>query len=285
MKTRIINLLELNDDPKIKDIIKKTCKDNPITIYTDYRDFENIEKLVTSSKTVDHFIEKIDDSYMEYVNECEYELFKMIKEKLLSSNFNCDDLSPSLITYIQDYIYENCEYDLGYDEYLNHKIKVNLFLKYKDSNDMWDDDFDRTSVLEFLRNCGYTNPKTILKNLLKKSFTTDDKFLDSLRIELFNMFTIQINTLCFIGEMSIKDYYKLKSDSKATVTLPVDVTGGLVDPYNGGGSVLNFILNKPVTIKATNVDKIFVENGDNDGYTVDQIYGLTSSSYKLLTIN
>ena len=82
--------------------------------------------------------------------------------------------------------------------------------------------------------------------------------------------------LCFIASVSIDDYFKLLEKNRL-FTIKKDVVCGLVDKYNGGGSVLELELEKDITINTNNIE-VLIEGVDR--YTVDEIYGLVSSCYK-----
>ena len=207
----------------------------------------------------------------------------MIAGRLLEKYPEADKISDDLMVVINDYVCAYTPIDLPIDMFLNSTIRVNIFVKFDKSNDAWQDEFDYTTLVGLLKRLGYKKPKTILKNLRSPNYKICDPFLRSIQNEMYNAYTNQINLLCFIGKMTIKEYYKCIENPNTIITFPKNVTCGFVDPHNGGGSILGIELPEDLSIKYTNVIYTLVENS-NQHYTVDDIYGLTGECYKELKI-
>lgn len=285
METRTITYLELKDDEtNIENFIKEEIRKNPINVYVDYRDFEGLQELVVKCDTKDEFLDQIYEAYQDGIGEEEYELAKLIALELLEKYKGYDDVAPDLWDYIQQGVWDYVEVSLPWDQFLHQQIRVNLFVTYYYSDDAFNEELDYTTLAEFIKRLGYSSPKRTLKSLCKPDYRSEDRFLDSLHQEILNSYSNQINHLCFIGKITIEDYYKLSLDTGASITFPKDVTCGFVDPYNGGGSILGIIMPKEFTVKGSNIDKIIVER-TKQKYSVDAIYGLTPECYVDLKVN
>lgn len=285
METKTFTYLELEDDKtNIDNFIKEEIRKNPIDVYVDYRDFEGLQDLVLKCDTKDEFCDHIYEAYQDYIGEEEYELARLIAYELIEKYEGYDYVSSNLYDYIQQSVWDYDIVSVPYEQFLRQQIRVNLFVSYYYSDDAFNEELDYTTLAEFIKRLGYSSPKRTLKRLCKPDYRSDDRFLDSLHQEIINSYPNQINHLCFIGKITIEDYYKLSLDITATVTFPKDVTCGFVDPYNGGGSILGIIMPKEFTVKGSNVDKIIIER-TKQKYSVDSIYGLVPECYVDLKVN
>lgn len=287
MKERKLRLLELSDDEAhINEMLDSFLGDNPINFYTDYHDFEDIEKLVVKYETLEEFEDAIYQSYengiYEYVSELECDAISFIKEGYQ----DYDDLSEELVDYIRDYVQDNATINIPYDDYLNYLIRVNMFITFKSSTDAETLPYDKKTMSKILEKLGYVQTLTTLKEVEKADYKSDDRFLMSIHNEIINSFQEQYNYFCVIGEISIKEYFKIKANPRSTfIKFNHYNYCGFVDPYNGGGSVLGIELPKdnPLTCKGLNVIKMLVEHS-GEKYTVDDIYGLTSKCYQRIEV-
>jgi hypothetical protein len=283
MEIKELKYLELEDDREgISTFIQDEAKKEYIDIYVDYRDLEGLESLVRSCDTKWEFCDKIYESYEESINEQQYDIARNISAKL-ADKYKCDDVSNSLFEYIQEGVWDFTTVNIPYDQFLRQEIKVNIFVTYNNSNDAWEDEFDYTTLTKFITNLGYKKPKTLLKSCMKCSYKGDDKFLKSLQDEFLNAWSSQINLLCFIGKVSIDDFYDIDLSTDKYVSIPKDVTCGFVDPYNGGGSVLAIELPHEYKIRTSDIKLMLIEHS-KDAYTVDSIYGLVPEAYKNLKV-
>lgn len=284
METKIFKYLTLEDDEAaINSLIVKLCHDDKIDFYPDYRDLEDLEKLVGKCTEQYLFEDQIYEAWQDPIFEEQYDIARLIASELIKK-YNCDGVSDSLFAHIQDAVSELVEIDLHIKEYLDQLIKVNLFITYQDSQEACYSNFDYKTLKAFLIKLGYAKPMQLIKMCEKGEYLGKDPFLQSLQTEIENAFKTQINNLCFIGWMTIEEYYKCKNNpTKTLITIPKNATGGFVDYHSGGGSVLDLDLPKDITIKASSLETILVE-GCNMKYTVDSIYGLTSQCYKRLIV-
>ena len=122
----------------------------------------------------------------------------------------------------------------------------------------------------------YTKNHLSKKDIKQIEEIKENKFLSSLLNEIENCYLDSPRDLCFIAKITIRDYFKLLEKNK-TFIIKNNAMCGLVDSYNGGGSVLEIELLKDIKINTNDID-IKIEGLDN--YTVDQIYGLTGDCFR-----
>lgn len=287
MKEKTLHLLELDDDKMgIINLLKEETKDTTIEPYVDYRDFEGVERLVVKCKTLDEFECELQEVYDEDIAYEQNELIEELVKKVKSVYTGYDDLSDNLYDYISEYVYNEVNVRYPFEEYLSHQIKVNMFITYGNSTDAETDELDYKTLSKILEKLDYARPKTLLKELRKMEYKGDDPFLKSLQNEIINAYPTQFNYLTFIGEITIREYYKILENPIGTRIHFRSINYcGFVDPYNGGGSILGIDLpkDKGLTCKGSNVYKLLVE-GSGQQYTVDQIYGLTSNCYQSIEV-
>lgn len=121
------------------------------------------------------------------------------------------------------------------------------------------------------------------KNPYDKRFemftATHSKFLSTVCQELDNM-GYSFGVVTVLANMSMNDYAKmLQQDSE--VTMPKGCMLGVFAPWNGSGSVLEIELDKDFTFKCEDILDVQIEGVKPDqGYTVNQTYGLVSSAWQ-----
>lgn len=121
------------------------------------------------------------------------------------------------------------------------------------------------------------------KNSYDKRFemftATHSKFLSTVCQELDNM-GYSFGVVTVLANMSMNDYAKmLQQDSE--VTMPKGCMLGVFAPWNGSGSVLEIELDKDFTFKREDIFDVQIEGVKPDqGYTVNQTYGLVSSAWQ-----
>lgn len=121
------------------------------------------------------------------------------------------------------------------------------------------------------------------KNSYDKRFemftATHSKFLSTVCQELDNM-GYSFGVVTVLANMSMNDYAKmLQQDSE--VTMPKGCMLGVFAPWNGSGSVLEIELDKDFTFNREDIYDVQIEGVKPDqGYTVNQTYGLVSSAWQ-----
>ena len=114
-----------------------------------------------------------------------------------------------------------------------------------------------------------------LKDALENG--TDNKFLKSVCNEIYNA-TSSLNCLVFLCEATLKQLMSFTPE--CTITINKCYSCGLFDAVNGGGSILEIELEKPVVIPGNYVGEFTVDEGSRYGYGVDDVYGLTGEAYE-----
>lgn len=282
----ITRQLELNDDKaNIDNIIDEVINQNKtISIYTDYRDFDNLPYII---KTLDNVNELIEELIRMYDEEVCFELQeiedKVIQKLILTYGELFSNISYSLREYISLRVMEEVEVNYPVDEFLNAYVKVNIVITFNDSYNAETYDFDYKTLYHLLKKLGYKKPMTILKSMLDGEYKDgEDKFLNSLNNEIINAYTGQYNFLTFVGNVKIKDYFNLiDKTSNTTIELDGKHYGGFFDMYNGGGSVFGITLPKPLKVNSKDIRMVLLEDDkQSQTYTVKDVYGLSRKCYQ-----
>ena len=108
---------------------------------------------------------------------------------------------------------------------------------------------------------------------------THNKFLSTVCQELDNM-GYSFGVVTVLANMNMNDYAKMLQQGSA-VTMPKGSMIGIFAPWNGSGSVLDIELEKDFTFKREDISDVQIEGVKPDqGYTVNQTYGLVSSAWQ-----
>lgn len=108
---------------------------------------------------------------------------------------------------------------------------------------------------------------------------THSKFLSTVCQELDNM-GYSFGVVTVLANMSMNDYAKMLQQG-SEVTMPKGCMLGVFAPWSGSGSVLEIELDKDFTFKREDISDVQIEGVKPDqGYTVDQTYGLVSSAWQ-----
>lgn len=278
---------------KICELFTDYCEKNNKTlyVYTDYRDFENVEYLLKNCNDIDDFIIKVDDAYCEAKDYLRDEYIEQFIKTLSNRYKHYIDDNNMRYNELLDIMYDYIDIVTPAGQFLSQKIKVNLFcfegasgyenkfLKYLlHSQGLKLKDYPYLNKLfEYRVNCyggGWSlskKEKAQLERDMKKS-----EFIKSLYKEAINLCVDYPRCLAIATRLTIQDYFMLKNEQK-DIVVHKNNTIGLVDMYNGGGSILDIRLNNEILIKNKNISCIKVEGIDK--YTIDNIYGLCSSCF------
>ena len=141
-------------------------------------------------------------------------------------------------------------------------------------------------MTEYLKSQGYTD-KDLIDAIANG---TDDNFLKAVVEECLN--TYGMCGLTVLAKMDIDTYHKLmklKANNQGSITINASATDsfGLFDPWNGSGSLLELPIKNSMTVPTSNIHNIQVEGSDDNGYTVDEVYGLTGDAWNkdAVTVN
>lgn len=284
-------------EEKLEKEIIEYLKGQKEYIYTDYRDFEDVEKLLEKYNTIDDFVDMIVDSYYDYAGDIQDDYVNnIIKE------FNLDDDNRDEV---HELVNEYLEIEYPTEEFLNQEIKVNIMCNfYNESNSDFIDngwlrwllqsqgyklkDYPALKALAECRclvpagNGFYKDPNDTdeLKEELKKD-KYKNKFINSIVDELINLYHEYMRSFTLLGKMTIKEYFSFKEGNLKTIYFKKDIMCGLFNAWSGCGSILEIQLEKDIKINVKNIFHIQVENIKNDypSYTVDDVYGLVGSCW------
>lgn len=112
---------------------------------------------------------------------------------------------------------------------------------------------------------------------------SESKFVNSVVEELENNTAEAMSglTACVsVDWKTLETLYKAHHNGGAgAVKLDVGTTLGLVNIWNGSGSILGIELEKPFTISTGDIQSIQLDDGNNGNYTVNEIFGMGSDAW------
>lgn len=197
---------------------------------------------------------------------------------------------------IEDYLQEEYEVNLVLDTGdQNTDYGENNFWPHYDSNGINDKISKESSLLWLIRQQGRT--KTDLRRVFREIARTgksEDKLLKSVHQEVANA-SSWMNAVTFLVTMTLEDILRIneaiaKRDEKGfqydpskrphvgEIVIPKSCMCGLVDFWNGAGSVLEIELEKDVVLPLR-----YLRSADPDDwehYSVSDVYGMCSSAWK-----
>lgn len=233
------------------------------------------------------------------------EVIDIIQERLQ------EDIEEDLSLSLYDQIYEQAgeimfpEYP--FEEYLKEQYLVNLIVDTGDANtDFSDNNFaphyasggelrieKESSLLWLVKQQG--RKKRDLLHVIKKDGRTEDPFLESVYQEVANASSC-MNALTFLVKMRMEDILSMQealnrrdkdgftSDAKkrpdvGIIVIPKSCRCGLVDYWNGAGSVLDIALEKDVILPIKYLRSAEPDAWEN--YSIHSIYGMCDSAWKV----
>ena len=181
--------------------------------------------------------------------------------------------------------------DLNFDYTLN-----NVYPHY--NSDIDEEIDDRASLVWLASTQGYS--KEQLEKVLKEELYDGSKFLKSVHEEVLNT-SAHMNCLTFLANITLEDAMKLKEriveDRKLKsesgswyepqdrlgidfITIDKRAECGLFDTWNGGGGLLEIVLEEDIKLPLKYIDSIEVDKSNTRGYGVADVYGLDSSPWR-----
>lgn len=117
------------------------------------------------------------------------------------------------------------------------------------------------------------------------SIKSGNTFVDTVVDELNYCSSTSMNELTALVSASGKDLLNLLesvADGKGFVSLPKQTEIGLFNEWNGGGAMLEIALEKDAVLPVSYIRNLQIEGHtkENNGYTVDQVYGLVGSVWE-----
>lgn len=241
----------------------------------DYRDEisdEQIQEILSSKNPWEEFNSLFE--YWDFSDQWDY-LFDALKKEF--------EYWEEFKEEIKSWCYENIYMSINLKQYLNQDVCMNLMIDTGDGNY----DFTLNSIIEqfgkieeiskessivwLLHTQGYTKKDLVAE--FKQS--SGNKFLASVKQELMNC-TTSMNALTFFTTKSLKDAMNLKEEMKKPkyyYTIEKHHPCGLLDVWNGAGSVLEIKLEKEIKVPVKYIDS-FSADGVRGCYSVESIYGL-----------
>lgn len=253
-----------------------------VEVYVEHNDElreDQLEAISQADNPHDAFIQSLDD----YVFECEgyarYALFDDIKSEWNKEEYGSfADVEDE----VRDFLIDNIHADFPYEHFLQQKVLVNLVVDAGDANYdytlnsfanslYYDDDqlSPESGLVWLVGQQGYKAQQLI--DALNSEEETGNTFIDSIVSESANV-TTSMNALTFHVQMSLEDFIKIK-ENKVDLTLEKNTTAGLVDYWNGAGSMHDIQLDKEVVLPHDMYD---AHIDGARGYGIMEVYGVDS---------
>ena len=276
-------------------------------IYMDYRDWEYLRSHLISTlketdncKTINELRDTISDDFFEMFNNTANEMRDYIQdiifdkvterlEEIFGESLDINDYQDEVYFMISDFL-EKENYQIIYpDDFYYNEIELgfNVVLDTGDGNYDFTlnsiDDLDESPVLDekssllwLIKQQGYQ-----LSDI--KDYAPENKFLSSVENELLNVYR-GMNTVTFFVKMNLNQYLsiqeKLNGKDDFNLVIPKNTVCGLIDYWNGSGSLLEIDLEKDVIIPKQYIWKLSTDN-NIDRYGASEIYGFYENDSSL----
>lgn len=242
--------------------------------YVDYRDkleLSTVKDILEHDMPGDYLWESANDWLCDYWSY-ETVFWKELESFCHEKEINFDEA--------RDYIYENFYWEYP-EKFINPKIPVTIMIDNGDGNY----EFTQHNFLNWYSR--YYEPDINISGLgwlarqqreltnLKKAIKGGEptsKFVKSCIEELENL-TCQAGALVFFCTMSLHDAIAIKEGSYDSITLPAGVEAGLINRWEGGGSLLGLEIQKNVIIPKGKVWDVFCDDGHSI-YWPCSVYGM-----------
>lgn len=270
-------------------------------IDVDYRDEigdSTAQEILESDSPRDTLIERLGDRYQEQewdiINDLVDDFKKNVDPKLLEDaniieDGNIDDYMIRDI--IMDAVYVDYPVDWAEDQ----EFCFNIIVSNGDDNyDFWlnehivdedgniNENAEKSGIVWLAKQQGYTLDQVV--EILKNGDIEKPKtFLETVLQEVANGYGCEALTFCVkmtLGQAIVLKE-KMKSNPNGSVVLSKNVTCGLFDPWQGGGSVLEIACEKDVEIPFGNIWKFYIDERRSSRYdSIHNVYGTDSSLWR-----
>ena len=251
-------------------------------IYVDYRDKLSESEIMEIMKS-DNPHETLNDIiFYAYEDSCfdlQGKIIEDVEDILEEEEIEIDD------DFLYEFVLDNVMTKYPVEYFLNNtELYVNIGLDTGDGNYDYtlngcNEIHEESSMLWLALQQGYTKEE-FKKAILEEEFN-NSKFLESAYDEVNNS-TTDIGQLVFFVKMSLGELMELKDKLKQkedfTITLNKNTYGGLVDTWNGAGSILGLTLEKDIIIPS---DILTIEVDGENGYSIENIFGLTGKLWDI----
>ena len=164
--------------------------------------------------------------------------------------------------------------DDNYDFWLNEHIV--------DETGEVDENAEKAGLVWLAKQQGYTLEE-LIEFMKDEEYVNSNKFISSLVAEIFSGYGCEALTFCVkmtLGQAIILKE-KMQSNPNGSVVLSKNVTCGLFDPWEGGGSVLKIACEKDVEIPFENIWKFYIDESRSRNYdSIHNVYGTDSSLWR-----
>ena len=224
---------------------------------------------------VDDFKEKVDPKLLEDANIIE------------DGNIDDDMIREEFI----DIIYIDYPEDWAEDQ----EFCFNIIVSNGDDNyDFWlnehivdedgevDENAEKAGLVWLAKQQGYTFEE-LIEFMKDEEYVNSNKFISSLVAEIFSGYGCEALTFCVkmtLGQaIALKE--KMKSNPNGSIILNKNVTCGLFDPWQGGGSVLDIVCEKDIEIPFENIWKFYIDTCGSSRYdSIHNVYGTDDSIWR-----
>lgn len=282
LNAKVINIIE---EILKEETIQTDTSKYSLEIYADY--YDTIEKNtiidILNNYSENGFATPLDylyDKVFHWYEEVEYELTDNIVNSIIEKINELD------IEYnkeeIEEYVLDKVDIIYPINHFLEENIPVNIIIDTGDGeydfslNGQYGDLSEinnNNSLLWLTRTQGYSRNQ--LKKLIHDGHNVNNSnFLKSLEEEILNETTC-LNALTFFVNMTLGELLNINDTQSKKIRINKNTNCGLVDFWNGAGSLLNISLEKDLIINSSIIDSISIDG--SRGYSVKSIYGIDNS--------
>lgn len=262
------------------------------SIYADYNDYlepSQARELLSKENPEEAFDDLVDSETYAYAED---ELFETFIDYLRENGI--EEPSTDTIWELKDL--GNISYEMDYNHYFNQTYKARIIVDTGDGNydftlnpsyyNNWqgangeNDEYKigKPASLAWLAETQGYSLEQLQQALSDGDISNPKGFLQSVRQEAVNV-SSSMNALTFLVKATLKQMMDWKNN-KLSIVIPTDCKCcGLYDAWNGGGSILEIELEKPVTIPAEYIREFNVDEDGDGMYSVDGVYGLSGEAY------
>ena len=280
---------------------KKEDGEYHFEIDVDYRDEiedSTAQEILESNYPRDALIERLWDGYQEQEWDIIDNLVDDFKEKVdpklledanIIEDGNLDD--GDIRDEIMDAIYVDYPVDWAEDQ----EFCFNIIVSNGDDNyDFWlnehiidedgnvDENAEKSGIVWLAKQQGYTLDQVV--EILKDGDIAEPKtFLETVLQEVANGYGCEALTFCvkMTLEQAIALKEKMESNPNGSIVIDKNVTCGLFDPWQGGGSVLEIACEKDIEIPFENIWKFYIdEKRSRNCDSIHNVYGTTDALWK-----
>lgn len=274
------DLLPIDEDTVLKAF-------NEYTNHRDYYDsFENCLQIIADEEY--ELVERSLDGFREIIESYIPERLQNAYKTLISQyEGRCDILYDELglnnIYYrVENCLPDNCHINLMFGTPKERNFDMgaiaDAFVNMSNDPDSYDN-----ALTALIQQQGHTVEE--VQKAYSYSIKSGNTFVDSVVDELNYCLSTSMFELTALVSASGKDLFNLLESvagGKGFISLPKQTEIGLYNEWNGGGAMLEIALEKDAVLPVSYIRNLQIEGHtkENNGYTVDQVYGLVGSVWE-----